>query len=1461
MTQYLNSTNIFGDNTIPVRAIATVDVWTLFAEETLEKAVQIMSEKRISSILVIDRNAHPIGIITERNILHALRNSDSPNALLKDIMTSPIVSVSSEMSCQEAYLLCLRKGIRHLAMLDANGHIAGVITETDFRLHMNLEILAGLRPVSSVMVRTVLTQKPDASLKDITRLMDDYNDTCVVVVENKKPVGILTERDIVRLYANRAGLTLRDVMSSPVCTLPMNATINAAANLMFEKGLRHLVVVDQDGLLVGFVSEHDLTQAMAIAFIDAGMETERSFLRALIDSIPDLVWLKNPEGVYLACNRRFESFFGAHEIDIVGKTDHDFVSKELADFFRKNDQQAITNGNPTINEEWITFASDGHRELLETIKTPMYDAAGGLIGVLGIGRDITQARQAQDTIRDSEERLRTLLEAIPDSIQFKDNEGRWLAYNSSAARAFGLEGIDCHGKNDTELSEITDPLYKEALLECRRTDTAALRAGKIVRVEESVQQADGSSIYYEVIKVPLELRGELKGLVIIARDNSKLRTINLALEKSLEDFNKLVSTIPVGVFKFRTLKDGSRKFEYVSPRWSEMTGIPAEKAYADVDGVFRHAHPEDLEAFLNAIKIAIDRQSLFTWEGRILHGNEIRWSHIEATPLVLKNGDIEWNGTQYDVTERKHVEEWLALVDFALDHITDAAFLADFEGNLQYVNQEACRSTGYDRAELLQRSITEVAANLTLAEWKTSWENTKKKGTSAFESIYKKKDGDSYPVEIHATYFEYGGQSYILGLVRDIREKKKNEESLRLAASVFTGTHEGIVITDTGGRILDVNDAFSRITGYEKKEVIGQNPNLLKSGNHDETFYKKMWDDLKQKRYWSGEIWNRGKSGIVYAEHLTISAVCNEHDEITHYVGVFTDITPLKEHELQLEQIAHYDSLTGVPNRVLLTDRMNQAIAQTMRSRKQFAVCYIDLDGFKPVNDKYGHTTGDRILIEMANRIKSFLRGGDTISRIGGDEFILLLLDLGRIEDCHAALNRILEAIVKPILVEGQKIIISASVGVTLFPEDRSNADTLLRHADQAMYQAKSSGKNRYLMFDPEYDRILRRNRAQLERLQEAVKRREFVLYYQPRVDMNNGEILCTEALIRWQHPEKGLLLPTDFLPVLEGSGIEVELGEWVIESALSQVEIWHKMGLTIAVSVNIGANHLLKSNFAERLQSILALHPDTPADSLELEILESTAIADIEQASRALVACRKLGVSFSLDDFGTGFSSLTYFRRLPVQTLKIDKSFVSGMLEDPEDRGIVESVIRLAQTFNRSVVAEGVETDEHCSILARMGCSAGQGYGIARPMPPGDLLNWIAVWREQKKWVGFLTMSLPERPEDLVIKAAMESHRAWVEQVIQFIQNPEHSRCPTTDSHLCRFGVWYHGIGLNRYGYSSEFASIDAVHEEIHTLAKRICFLAKTGNQAKALSRVDEILKSSDRFIKAMEHFIATLE
>ena len=680
------------------------------------------------------------------------------------------------------------------------------------------------------------------------------------------------------------------------------------------------------------------------------------------------------------------------------------------------------------------------------------------------------------------------------------------------------------------------------------------------------------------------------------------------------------------------------------------------------------------------------------------------------------------------------------LLDSIVSGTSDAIFVKDRNGRYVLANQAAADFAGHSLDDFVGQSDAQIFPASTaelIARHDDEVIRTRQPRTCDLHIETAQGRQLVFSTSKGPLLDESGAIAGLFGIARDITERKRIELAQQEASAVFESSYEAIMVLDAARCIVRVNPAFVRITGYSPAEALGRPPLWLDAQEADSDLDAAPWRAVQEQGFWSGEVCSRRKNGERYAQLLSLSAVRDDGGAVQHYVGLFSDISQLKNHQAELDRVAHYDPLTGTPNRRLLADRLEQAIARCARSPHSLAVCQLDLDGFRQINEQYGHGSGDALLQAVAGNLKAVLRADDTLARLGGDEFALLLTDIDSPEDCANILARVQAAIATPVPVADTFLRASASIGVSLYPDDNVDGDTLLRHADQAMFLAKEAGKNCYRLFDPESHRKAQGHRLHVEQLRIALERGQFVLHYQPKVDLGDGRVFGVEALIRWQDPGRGLIAPGEFLPYIESvESMERALGEWVLDTALAQLDRWLKSGLQIDMSVNISAHQLMHADFVASLDRLLCRYPDIPRARLELEILETAAIADMPRAIAVMQSCAALGVRFALDDFGTGYSSLTYLRKLPVDTLKIDQSFVRDMLVDPDDRTIVDGVIRLASAFNRHVIAEGVETLEHGMALQRLGCRLAQGYGIARPMPAEQLPAWLQDWQAREPWL-----------------------------------------------------------------------------------------------------------------------------
>ena len=674
-----------------------------------------------------------------------------------------------------------------------------------------------------------------------------------------------------------------------------------------------------------------------------------------------------------------------------------------------------------------------------------------------------------------------------------------------------------------------------------------------------------------------------------------------------------------------------------------------------------------------------------------------------------------------------------------IDNAPIGIWMVGLDGRYKYVNKTYCEAVGINEDEFL------TTTNLSDLLGKNASDNCHKSNRESLNQkiphiSYEKLpfvDGKEHLLEVTKVkvFDSLGDVDGTLGISIDITERNQAEAKLRLAASVFNHALEGIMIFNDEGIIIEVNQTFTTITGYSREESLGKNFHILKSERQELELYDAMWKVLLQDGHWSGDLWNKHKEGFDYVKSITISEVFDSNEATRTFVALFSDITLIKTHQQQLEHIAHYDVLTNLPNRSLLNDRLTQAILVSKRLDRSIAVIYLDLDGFKAINDQYGHEVGDNLLIALSQRMKTSTREGDTISRIGGDEFVILLINLEETIECLPVLNRLLQATASQVSIGDLTLQVSSSIGVTLYPRDAADVDQLIRHADQAMYKAKQAGKNQYHFFDVEQDEALQIQQETLKDITLAFNRQEFLLYYQPKVNMKTGEIVGFEALIRWSHPVRGILSPVMFLPLIENHSLNIEISKWVINTALIQISKLKALGVDVCISVNIPANHLQSNQFVNDLKELLENNPEVKPDKLELEILETSALGDISQISEVMYDCSQMGVRFAIDDFGTGYSSLAYLKRLPANILKIDQGFVRDMIDDQNDRAIVEGIVGLAKAFNQEVIAEGVETVAHGTLLLSLGCQLGQGYGIGRPMQAEDIANWIANWHPDISW------------------------------------------------------------------------------------------------------------------------------
>jgi len=661
----------------------------------------------------------------------------------------------------------------------------------------------------------------------------------------------------------------------------------------------------------------------------------------------------------------------------------------------------------------------------------------------------------------------------------------------------------------------------------------------------------------------------------------------------------------------------------------------------------------------------------------------------------------------------------------------------DTQGGIQEMNRVLSNITGYSLNELYAESWLEICHPDDRKNLYSMWRRLLLRPgmERSLEFRLCDRDNREHWVDAVAKYEQGCGDEsgHVLVFLRDVTKKKMREEELRLAAAAFN-THEAIVITDAQGSIVKVNSAFTEITGYRLEEVIGKNPRIFQSGYHDAEFYKAMWHTIRSEGIWQGEIWNKRKGGEVYPEYETIMAVKDNGGEITQYIAFFEDITQRKVAEKRIEQLAYYDELTKLPNRRMLTDRLQQAVSSAKRHSYLGALLFVDLDHFKDVNDSLGHLVGDKLLFEVANRLGEHIRQEDTLARLGGDEFVILVhcLDDNRqeaAEHVRALGERILEDVSKPYFIEGHHLHINASIGVSFFPEDSDNLTDLIRQADTAMYQSKAAGRGVVRFFSQDMQESVDLRLLLRTDLKKALALKEFDLYLQPQICVGSGKVVGAESLIRWKHPRKGYISPADFIPVAEEDGIIVDIGEYVLRQACGYIRDLRERGEDVVIgqiAVNISPLQFRSAGFVETVKTIIEEY-GISGRYLCFELTEGVLLKNVEQAIDIIRDLKMLGISFAIDDFGTGYSSLGYLSRLPLDRIKIDKSFIDKIPDDPQGVTIVDAVLSMAQHLGVDVIAEGVETLEQLRVLKQRHCYAYQGYYGAKPMPFSQYVNYLA--------------------------------------------------------------------------------------------------------------------------------------
>jgi diguanylate cyclase (GGDEF)-like protein/PAS domain S-box-containing protein len=917
--------------------------------------------------------------------------------------------------------------------------------------------------------------------------------------------------------------------------------------------------------------------------------------------------------------------------------------------------------------------------------------------------------------------LPALLNRIPYAVAMVDTQMRYVAHSRRWLDAFHLPEQSLVGRSHYEV-------FPEIGEEWKRIHRKCLAGAEFSREDDPFPRHDGSVDYVSWSVSPWRLAGgEIAGMFMF----TTVSTAQVVAEKRNRQYERELKTLLqiTRAVPWRMEID-SGTFSYMGPQVESLLGYPAN-SWADMETWALRIHEADRDWAVALCRDKTARGLDHDFEYRALtRSGETIWLRDAVTVIKNEQGEaIALAGLFIDISEQKRTEQRLrhseAKYRSVIETSGDGFWLTNMHGYLLETNDAYARLSGYSKEELVGMHISDVEALEQPEETEQHIKAVIESGYEIFETRHRRKDGSLWDVEV-STSFTHSNGGRFFAFCRDITERKRTQQELRLIAEVFKNTSEGIVITDPDGIIVDVNPAYCEITGYSRDEMIGSKPSKIKSDRHDAAFYRHMWHCLQEEGYWVGEIWDRRKNGEVFPKWLSINAVHDENDTLSHYVGTFSDISVLKGIEKELEYMAYYDPLTGLPNRILFKDRLENELSNCRRFAARCAVLFLDLDRFKLINDTLGHTAGDELLIAVAKRLQKSVRGNDTVARLGGDEFTLLLSQLKSTDAAALVAQNIIEQLAQPITLHGEELRVGASVGIAIYPEDGENFTNLTRHADAAMYEAKASGKGQYRFFSEYMDQTAHEHLSLERDLHLALEEDQFFLVFQPQIHAHSGRTVQCEALIRWQHPQRGLVSPDQFIGIAEDTGLIHPIGDWVIREVCRQISHWRGQGVEVpTVAINLSARQFRQEGLVERIMKLLRKYR-IGVEAIEFEITESVAMEHAESTMRRLTALSSHGFSIAIDDFGTGYSSLSYLKRFPVQKLKLDRSFVRDIEDDANDAAISAAVISMAHSLGLEVVAEGVETAEQRDFLMGQGCRIMQGYLYSKPLSSSDFLAYL---------------------------------------------------------------------------------------------------------------------------------------
>lgn len=1051
------------------------------------------------------------------------------------------------------------------------------------------------------------------------------------------------------------------------------------------------------------------------------LEAGSARYRAFFDINPEPAFGLAMDGRIEAANKRATALLGHTTSELARHTLAEFVDpgrhEALSDALHQ-----VTSGEPASLDIALIHRNGGITAVSLHAQPVRRD--GKLIAIQAIAQELAQA-PAIPPRNDRERNCRLLFDHSLEGILLTDPDGRIYAANSSACRLLGRSEQALQEGGWAAVLDRDDARIP-AMLEARSRD-------RRFSGELGFRRGDGKVIPIEANITDYRDDGGREWSGVMFRD--------LSLRKAASDETRLLRTCltrlndAVLITKATPLRAPGPHIVFVNPAFERMTGFSAEEAIGATPRILQG--PRTDAAALARVRSRLAR-GLEAREEIVNYrkSGEPYTAEMNIAPIFDDRGiNTHFVSIERDVSKPRAIAEQLEEAEqryrALFDLNPDPAYLIDLKGRFISANRKTVEFSGYTQDELLHTLFSQLVAIEDHERIFDHFRHNRRGLTQRYTVTGIHKDGTRRRIEIAATpLYVQGRIRGVFGIAKDVTDAKRTEEELRLAANALGNTGESTLITDAEWNVVSVNHAFTRISGFAREDVIGHS--LPQLGTHPEgqTYYARMRQCLMQHGHWQGELRLRRKNGEDYPASASFSAVQNESGEVTHFVSVVKDISRFKQYEQRLEFLAHNDALTGLPNRVLFEKKAGEALARAERHQQVLGVLFIDLDQFKVVNDSLGHAVGDALLKLVAERLTGLVRRTDTLARPGGDEFIIILEELHHTHDAALVADSLLKELTRPFLHEGYELFTSASIGISCYPDDAQDIETLLRSADAAMYRAKELGRNTYEFFSAELNTRAHDYLFIANSLRQALERQEFTLHYQPSVDLASGRIRGAEALIRWQHPERGMIPPDQFIPIAETTGMISAIGDWVLETACRQARAWQDIGLPpIPISVNLSARQFRRP---ELLNSVRRLLRDTglEASRLKLEITESMVMDQPERSSDMLKALHAMGIRIAIDDFGTGYSSLSYLKQFPVDCLKIDRSFVSGIPHNEDDAIIIRAILSLARHLKLEVIAEGVETAAQREFLRAQGCAEAQGYLFTPPLPASDFETALAHGR-----------------------------------------------------------------------------------------------------------------------------------